>query len=55
MGCLLALIFVSALVLVGAGFAVHLLWVFAAVFFLFWVAGYAFGRGHRRADRRQGR
>jgi hypothetical protein len=52
MGCLLAVIFVGALALAGAGFAVHLLWIVAAVFFVFWVAGYAFGRGHRRADRR---
>jgi hypothetical protein len=52
MGCLLVLILMGALVLVGAGFAVHLLWVFAAFFFFFWLAGYAFGRGRRRASRR---
>jgi hypothetical protein len=51
-GCLFALIFIGALALAGAGFAFHLLWVIAAVFFLFWVAGYALGRGHRRSGRR---
>jgi hypothetical protein len=54
-GCLLVLVLIGALVLAGAGFAVHLLWVFAAVFFFFWLAGYAFGRGSRRASRRRGR
>lgn len=53
MGCLLVLVLFAAFALVGAGFAVHLLWVFAAVFFFFWVAGYAFGRGRNRAARRR--
>jgi hypothetical protein len=52
MGCLLVLVLIGALALVGAGFAVHLLWVFAAVFFVFWIAGYAFGRGRARGARR---
>jgi hypothetical protein len=52
MGCLLVLVLVGAVALAGAGFAVHLLWIFAAVFFFCWVAGYAFGRGRRRAVRR---
>jgi len=51
MGCLLVLVLAGAVLLVGAGFALHLLWVFAAIFFLFWVAGYGFGRGRRRASR----
>lgn len=46
------IVLVAALAFVGAGFALHLLWVFAAIFFLFWVAGYAFGRGRDRALRR---
>jgi hypothetical protein len=50
--CLLALIFVT---LAGAGLALHLRWVFAAVFFPVWVAGYAFGRGHRRSGGRSRR
>jgi hypothetical protein len=52
MGCLLVLLLLAAFILAGAGFAVHLLWIFAAVFFFFWVAGYAFGRGRNRAARR---
>jgi hypothetical protein len=51
-GCLLVVVLIGALALAGAGFAVHLLWVFAAVFFLCWVAGYAFGRGKARGTRR---
>ncbi len=53
MGCLLTLVLVGALVLTGAGFALHLLWVFAVVFFICWVAGYAFARGKARAERRR--
>ena len=53
MGCLLLLLLLVAVGLAGAGFAVHLLWVFAAVFAFFWVAGYAFGRGRNRAARRR--
>jgi multisubunit Na+/H+ antiporter MnhG subunit len=53
MGCLLALVLIAALALAGAGFAVHLLWIFAVVFFFCWVAGYAFGRGQRRGGRRR--
>jgi hypothetical protein len=52
MGCLLMIMLLAALAFVGAGFAVHLLWVFAVFFFVFWVAGYAFGRGRNRALRR---
>jgi 4-hydroxybenzoate polyprenyltransferase len=48
------LLLLAAFVLAGAGLAVHLLWIFAAVFF-FWVAGYAFGRGRDRAARRRRR
>jgi hypothetical protein len=51
MGCLVAIFLLAALVFAGAGFAVHLLWIFAVVFFVCWVAGFAFGRGARRSDR----
>jgi hypothetical protein len=53
MGCLVALFLVVALVFVGFGFVVHLLWIVAAVFFVCWLAGFAFGRGQRRAGRRR--
>lgn len=54
MGCLIALFLLLALVFAGFGFAVHVLWLIALFFFVFWVAGFAFERGRRRADRRRG-
>jgi hypothetical protein len=42
-----------ALIFVGFGFVVHLLWIIAAIFFICWLAGFAFGRGQRRAGRRR--
>jgi hypothetical protein len=33
------------LLFVGIGFAVHLLWFAAVVFFLIWLVGYALGHG----------
>ena len=40
------------LILFGAGFAVHLLWIAAVVFAVVWVAAFALGRGERRSIRR---
>jgi len=37
-----------AFLFVGLGFAVHLLWIAAIVFFIAWVAGFAFRRGSGR-------
>ena len=42
---LILLVLLAALVLGGLGFAVHLLWVIAAVVFFFWLIGFALGRG----------
>ncbi len=53
MGCLVALFLLLALVFAGVGFVAHLLWIVAIVFFVFWLAGFAFGRGQRRAGRRR--
>ena len=39
---ILALLLV--LILFGAGFAVHLLWVAAAIFLVVWIIGFALGR-----------
>lgn len=39
---LLALLLV--LILFGAGFAVHLLWIAAAVFLVLWLVGFVIGR-----------
>jgi len=52
-GCLLVVLLMMAVVFLGVGFAVHLLWLVAAVFFLFWLAGFAFARGRRRGERRR--
>jgi hypothetical protein len=51
MGCLVAILLILAVLFAGFGFAVHLLWILAAVFFVFWLAGFAFARGHRRGGR----
>ena len=40
------------LILFGAGFAVHLLWIAAVVFAIVRVATFALGRGERRSIRR---
>jgi hypothetical protein len=52
MGCLIAIFLLLALVFAGVGFAIHFLWIVAAVFLLFWLAGFAFARGTRRGSRR---
>lgn len=41
-----------ALLFVGLGFAIHLLWFVAIVFFVFWLVGFAFGRGRSSGSRR---
>ncbi len=51
MGCLVAVFLLLALVFAGFGFAVHLLWIVAVISFVFWLAGFAFARGHRRGRR----
>lgn len=40
---LLALLLV--LLFFGLGFAIHLLWIIAVIFFVFWLIGLAIGRG----------
>ena len=42
---------VLAMIFAGVGFVTHIVWVLAAVFFVFWLAGFAFGKGRRKADR----
>ncbi len=50
MGCLVAIFFLLAVVFAGVGFAVHLLWILAIIFFVCWIAGFAFARGQRRGS-----
>jgi hypothetical protein len=42
-GLILALLLV--LILFGAGFAVHLLWIAALILLVLWIVGFALGRG----------
>ena len=42
---LLLLVLLIVLLFFGAGFAVHLLWVAAVIFAIFWLVGAALGRG----------
>lgn len=46
MPILLALLLVA--LVFGLGFAAHLLWIVAAIFLVFWVAGFAFRQGEGR-------
>ena len=39
-------------ILFGAGFAVHLLWIAAAVFLVLWFVGFAIGRGEGAGSHR---
>jgi hypothetical protein len=53
-GNVMAILLLALLVLIlfGAGFAVHLLWIAAVVFAVVWVAAFALDRGERRSIRR---
>ena len=42
---LLILALLLVLILFGAGFAVHLLWIAAVVLLVLWLVGFAVGRG----------
>jgi len=50
MGLILILL-ILALIFAGAGFALHVLWIIAIVFFVAWLVGLAFGRGSSRSAR----
>ena len=42
---LLILALLLVLLFFGLGFAIHLLWVIAVIFFVLWIVGFAIGRG----------
>jgi len=46
MGLILVLLII-AVILAGVGFAIHLLWIIAAVFFIAWLVGLALGSGRK--------
>ncbi|HET9071403.1 MAG TPA: hypothetical protein VFN60_05765 [Acidimicrobiales bacterium] len=52
MGIIL-LVLLLALLLAGVGFAVHLLWIIAAIVFLFWLIGWAIARGEAAGSGRR--
>lgn len=49
---LILLVLLLAVLLGGLGFAVHVLWIVAAVVFVFWLVGFGFGRGASAGTRR---
>jgi hypothetical protein len=42
---LILLLLLLVLLFAGVGIAVHFLWILAVIFFIFWLAGVALGRG----------
>lgn len=51
MGVILAVLLL-ALILGGIGFALHWLWIIAAIVFIFWLIGFAVARGESAGMRR---
>jgi hypothetical protein len=49
---LLILALLLVLILFGAGFALHLLWVAAVIFAIVWIVGFAIGRGENAGTHR---
>jgi hypothetical protein len=50
MGIILVLLLL-ALLFGALGFAIHVLWIVAVVFFVVWIVGFALGRGRSRGAR----
>jgi hypothetical protein len=49
---LIVLLLLLVLIFAGAGFALHILWIFAVIFALFWIIGVALGRGENAGSHR---
>jgi hypothetical protein len=49
---LLILALLLVLLLFGAGFALHLLWIVAVIFAVVWLVGFAIGRGENAGAHR---
>jgi hypothetical protein len=47
---LILLVLLLVLLFAGLGFAMHFLWILAAVFLIFWLAGLALGRGENAGN-----
>ncbi len=48
---LIVLALVEVLLFAGLGFALHVLWIVAAVLLVLWVVGFAIGRGESAGSR----
>ena len=48
---LILLVLLVALLLGGLGFAVHWLWIIAAIVLIFWLVGFGLGRGESAGSR----
>jgi hypothetical protein len=48
----LLLAFLLVVMLFGAGFALHVLWIVAAIFLVVWLIGFAIGRGESAGSHR---
>ena len=46
------LVLLVVLLFAGMGFALHFLWILAAIFFLMWLVGFALGRGENSGRHR---
>ncbi len=47
---IILLVLLLVLLFAGLGFAMHFLWILAAIFLIFWLAGVALGRGESAGD-----
>jgi hypothetical protein len=48
---LILLVLLLVLLFGSLGFAIHLLWIVAVIVFVFWLIGFALGRGHAEGRR----
>jgi hypothetical protein len=48
---LILLVLLAAILLGAFGFVAHVLWILAVIVFLFWVVGFALGRGASAGSR----
>jgi hypothetical protein len=46
---LILVVLLLAVIFAGLGFAIHALWIIAAIFFVFWIVGFALGKGRKSA------
>jgi hypothetical protein len=48
---LILIVLLLALIFAGLGFAVHALWIIAVILFVFWLVGFALGKGRKSANK----